>query len=313
MKISLILPDPSMPRTVYYDQFCRLVTQNSRYVPDPAAADVVFPAEDTAVETNCPRYGNAPSAYIRGQMDLQAVMNYLSRLAATPLSGQVCIPSFHPAIRLTQALAQRPGYIIADLNLHRWERAQNPRSVSMLALPIISSRNPPGNKTILASFRGAASHPCRFALQKIHDGTTIICQLIDPANHKNLIDATTGASDPLYSQLLEQSIFAFVPRGDCMFSYRLAEVLSFGCIPVILSDGWVLPFDRSLPWDSFSLHFPEHEIPMLPAVLRAFPPARIQQMLTQARHIYQNRLSSLEAVLESLLQELELLVAPSGE
>ena len=33
-------------------------------------------------------------------------------------------------------------------------------------------------------------------------------------------------------------MFAFVPRGDALFSYRLLEVMARGAIPVILSDGW---------------------------------------------------------------------------
>jgi hypothetical protein len=66
-----------------------------------------------------------------------------------------------------------------------------------------------------------------------------------------------GPDQPAYQALLQQPIFAFVPRGDCLFSYRFLEVISFGCIPIVLADGWILPFDRIIRWDGQALHLPE--------------------------------------------------------
>ena len=56
MKISMTLEDASMPRTVYWQLFREALQRNPRYVADPLQADLLFPAEDTALETNWPRY-----------------------------------------------------------------------------------------------------------------------------------------------------------------------------------------------------------------------------------------------------------------
>ena len=67
MKVSFAVPDPSMPRTIYYDRFADAVRRNPRFVEEPVGADICLPAEDVALETNWPRYGNPQSAYVRGQ------------------------------------------------------------------------------------------------------------------------------------------------------------------------------------------------------------------------------------------------------
>ena len=46
------------------------------------------------------------------------------------------------------------------------------------------------------------------------------------------------------------------PTG--VYSYRLTEVMLAGAVPVILSNGWVLPFSEFLEYDSFALRLDEH-------------------------------------------------------
>jgi len=53
--------------------------------------------------------------------------------------------------------------------------------------------------------------------------------------------------------LLRGSSFGLVPRGHGVYSYRLTEVLLAGAVPVVLANGWVLPFSEILEWDAFSV------------------------------------------------------------
>jgi len=130
-------------------------------------------------------------------------------------------------------------------------------------------------KRLLASFRGVKSHPTRGLVAQLHDGSSIVCEIVEPANHFGKLDAVNKLVDTAYVDLLNKSIFAFVPRGDAEFSYRLLEVMSFGCIPIILSDGLVLPFDRTISWPEVSLHVPERDTLHIPAILSNIPPARV--------------------------------------
>ena len=53
----------------------------------------------------------------------------------------------------------------------------------------------------------------------------------------------TDSTDFPYSELLTNATFGLVPRGHSRFSYRFLEVLDHGAVPVVVSDGWRLPFD----------------------------------------------------------------------
>lgn len=307
MRIGLTARDDAVPRTVYYDRFLAALHANPRFVADEAQADLLFPAEDTALETNWPRYGDYPSAFVRGKPDLAAFDGYLKRLAG--MARRLCVVNLHPFRRLPLALKARTNFIVADGCLAAAERAANPRTISLPALPITVQPGPRGLRPVLASFRGVPSHPCRKAVFALHDGRDFICRIVDQSRHARRIDAIAGIIDQDYANLLARSTFGLVPRGDALFSYRLLEVMAAGAIPVVISDGWVLPFDRTIAWDRIALHVPEREVAAIPALLRALAPDRVLGMQSAVFDIYARHLADLDRIVETLLGEAAFLLA----
>lgn len=47
----------------------------------------------------------------------------------------------------------------------------------------------------------------------------------------------------LFVEAMASSLACAVPRGAGLHSYRLAEAVSCGCVPVVLADDWVMPFE----------------------------------------------------------------------
>ena len=86
-----------------------------------------------------------------------------------------------------------------------------------------------------------------------------------------------GVSDCLFAPLCSDST-PHPPQHDAsplfltavgLHSYRFMEAMSFGCVPVILSDDWVTPFQELVPdVSSYAIMVPEAEWASVPSRLQ---------------------------------------------
>jgi hypothetical protein len=109
-----------------------------------------------------------------------------------------------------------------------------------------------------------------------------------------------------YSDVLKQSVFAAAPAGDNRYSYRFTEVLAAGAIPVVHSDGWLLPFrPGAVNWTECLLHLPEATANDTITILRAITPEQRCRMRRRCRAIYTTYMTSAEGNLRGILESLE--------
>ena len=100
---------------------------------------------------------------------------------------------------------------------------------------------------------------------------------------------------PSYAELLNTT-FALVPAGRQPASYRLAEVMAAGAIPVFVSGDlrtsspYVRPFGELIDWPSISLHFSWEAVPDIPSVLRKLSPAKVAAMQRGVRSAWREYL-----------------------
>lgn len=80
--------------------------------------------------------------------------------------------------------------------------------------------------------------------------------------YKNLQVTNTEFEDE-YKQLLNNSKFSLCPSGSGPNSIRIWESMSFGSIPVILADDFVLPYVETMSWDDCIIVWKESEIDKL--------------------------------------------------
>eukprot|EP00927_Polykrikos_kofoidii_P086748 TRINITY_DN9816_c0_g1_i2.p1 TRINITY_DN9816_c0_g1~~TRINITY_DN9816_c0_g1_i2.p1 ORF type:complete len:625 (+),score=87.96 TRINITY_DN9816_c0_g1_i2:54-1928(+) len=80
------------------------------------------------------------------------------------------------------------------------------------------------------------------------------------------------------------SRFCFVPRGKSGWSLRFFEALFAGCVPVVISDKWELPFEDFLDVTRFVIKWPSTHVGNgLLEYLRALPDTIVQRYMEEGR------------------------------
>ena len=116
-----------------------------------------------------------------------------------------------------------------------------------------------------------AKAPNREKLAKLHNGRDVV----------GVCSGTPRAAQYDYKTLMLSSVFSAAPAGNGLHSYRLAEAIFLGSIPVVVDGKLVLPFCQVLDWTEFSVRISPAQIPQLPSILRAIPAEKVKRM--QAR------------------------------
>ncbi len=107
-----------------------------------------------------------------------------------------------------------------------------------------------------------------------------------------------------YVQLLTNTKFAFVPRGDNPYSFRLFEAICAGAVPIVLADDWVLPFSEpgGANYSSFLIRVPEAEWASLPGVLAQYDDASVCRMQAAALKACDHHFGALESQARTLFE-----------
>ncbi|XVF10869.1 hypothetical protein REPUB_Repub07fG0220300 [Reevesia pubescens] len=81
-----------------------------------------------------------------------------------------------------------------------------------------------------------------------------------------------------YIQHKKSSKYCICPKGYEVNSPRIVEAICYECLPVIIADNFVLPFNEVLDWNPFSVTVAEKDIPKLKEILLAIPLRRLNQL-----------------------------------
>lgn len=156
------------------------------------------------------------------------------------------------------------------------------------------------NRKYYFTFVGGVRNRVRSALTRLNDpmnGVILLGGLKFRNQYQNMS----------YTDMLKQSQFAATPRGDNLFSYRFTEVLAAGAIPVVHSDGWVLPFRSELVnWTDCLLRIPEAQVNDTISILNRITPEKRCQMRKRCYGIYERYMATPQGNINGIIEGLEL-------
>jgi hypothetical protein len=111
---------------------------------------------------------------------------------------------------------------------------------------------------------------------------------IQPASWTTILDGTDLGIKREYAESLRKAKFILCPRGAGVGSVRLFETMRAGRVPVIISDGYVLPSD--IDWDRCAVVVREAKVRAIPDIIGS----RMHEwsdMATRARQAWEENFS----------------------
>ena len=177
---------------------------------------------------------------------------------------------------------------------------QHPYELSNEQRRDIESCAAEANRTKLLTYTGQLRTPVRQELAKLDNDKDIIVRRmwLTPNN-------TAMGTRLLHSLALESS-FSAAPRGDNLFSYRFAEVMSCGSIPVVHADDWVFPFAPQLiNWSFIVVILPESRANETADILRSISLEERCRMRRRVVEIYDRYLKTEEGTVNGIIESLE--------
>lgn len=105
-----------------------------------------------------------------------------------------------------------------------------------------------------------------------------------------------------YKDLMQNSTLCLVPRGRRLGSYRFLEALEAGCVPVMLSNDWVLPFSEVIDWQSAVIWTDERTLFQVPDLVRNLGDERIVSMRQQTKFLWDTYFSSVKNIVDTVLE-----------
>ena len=201
----------------------------------------------------------------------------------------------------------RPGFDISLplFHKHHPERGGAPG--------FVKSNNFPVQNKYFVAFKGkryvhGIGSDTRNSVHHLHNGDDVV--MVTTCKHgknwREMMDERCEEDNAEYDRwdyenLLSNSTFCLVPRGRRLGSFRFLETLQAGCLPVILSNSWQLPFDEVIDWSEASLSIDERLLMQVPEILHSAHAPEVFSRRQQTQVIWDNYLSSVEKIVQTSL------------
>lgn len=208
----------------------------------------------------------------------------------------------------------RPGY---DISFPLFAK-DHPQKGGEKGHLYVSVNNIPPRRFYLLGFKGkryltGIGSETRNSLYHVHNKKDII--LLTTCRHgKNWQKTARKVNDTRceqdneeydkydYKRLLYNATFCLVPRGRRLGSFRFLEVLQAACVPVLLSNGWELPFSEVIDWNKAAIWGDERLLFQVPTLLRSVQNMEILSLRQQTQFVWDTYFSSVDKIVTTTLE-----------
>ncbi|XP_008063378.1 exostosin-like 1 isoform X1 [Carlito syrichta] len=112
----------------------------------------------------------------------------------------------------------------------------------------------------------------------------------------------SGSKQAQHRETLPNATFCLVPGRRPEASWRFLQALQAGCIPVLLSPRWELPFSEVIDWTKAAIVADKRLPFQVLAALQEISPARLLALRQQTQFLWDAYFSSVEKVIHTTLE-----------
>lgn len=139
-------------------------------------------------------------------------------------------------------------------------------------------------------------------LAEEHPELLVLGHCSEDASSQNASFRCRGGDTYSYPEILEDATFCLVIRGARLGQPTLSDALKAGCVPVVIADGYVLPFSEVIDWKRASIVLYEENLSDLIHVLKSISDEQIAEMQRQVCFLWDTYFSSMKQITLTVLQ-----------
>ncbi|KAL0488297.1 glucuronyl/N-acetylglucosaminyl transferase EXT1 [Acrasis kona] len=266
-----------------YGEVLEAVKSSNFYTEDPNEACFFMAGFDTSCEANkCYPGENLMHQMLHSLKYWNTGNNHI----LFENSDNYYIP-YDPENAITIRTSQNAKYFRSKYDIPIGLTSHNARTFSEQEVPSMSERQ------FNVSFVGTLYKKYNFRrnLAPLHDNVKnfIILECRDLED----VACNRDQSSLEFEYLLKNSKFGIAAKGVGLHSYRLAEAMAAGAIPIVVADDYVLPFEEVLPWYKFSIRVRENDVLNIPSRAADISEEQLSRMQKMARCVFKEYMSTI--------------------
>ncbi|KAJ0183484.1 hypothetical protein K1T71_001460 [Dendrolimus kikuchii] len=127
------------------------------------------------------------------------------------------------------------------------------------------------------------------------------CKADNKIDYTKRCEYTTGR-EFRYPDILKEGLFCLVLRSARLTQAILMDIIASQCIPVVISDSVVMPFNSHLDWHRIAMFIPESNIKSLVKIIYAVSDERRGELYWQSRWVFERYFASIEKITLTTLE-----------